>query len=324
MSSRRYQSWYWAPAPPGSEQRRACSSTATATGCCSTRWGVIGLAAERRPADAQLAMQLLRAHMQPISQRNVSRAPSLTSIRPQNTNPPGTINTRHPRRAAWPAPTPPQKASTLIWGATWCSAIGSTLTSCWIRHWEREMRRGTHSRWGEGVSHGWMARACIRSHNLAAHCNRSQTPPPQTTARELCVDQGAVGGLPVSEQHRGAGQGGSGERRGVLRGRCWWGRQSQALAPSLGYPRGLSGTTHKHKTSPTRHTSTNQPTNQVKCLTGLVEAKVANATATCPPKTFDDWIMRCMGEGIADMFMRPYNFKVGHWAAQLPESAIGQ
>ena len=26
--------------------------------------------------------------------------------------------------------------------------------------------------------------------------------------------------------------------------------------------------------------------------------------------TFDDWIMRVMGEGIANLFMRPYNFKV--------------
>ena len=31
-----------------------------------------------------------------------------------------------------------------------------------------------------------------------------------------------------------------------------------------------------------------------------------------PPKNFDEWILRVMGEGIADIFMRPYNFKV--WA----------
>lgn len=49
---------------------------------------------------------------------------------------------------------------------------------------------------------------------------------------------------------------------------------------------------------------------QVKCLTGLVEAKVANATTKTPPATFDEWIVRVMGEGIADIFMRPYNFKV--------------
>ena len=26
--------------------------------------------------------------------------------------------------------------------------------------------------------------------------------------------------------------------------------------------------------------------------------------------TFDEWILRVMGEGIANLFMRPYNFKV--------------
>ena len=30
------------------------------------------------------------------------------------------------------------------------------------------------------------------------------------------------------------------------------------------------------------------------------------------PRNFDEWILRVMGEGIADLFMRPYNFKV--WA----------
>lgn len=51
---------------------------------------------------------------------------------------------------------------------------------------------------------------------------------------------------------------------------------------------------------------------QIKCLTGLVEAKVSNATAQGKPKNFDEWICRVMGPGIADIFMRPYNFKV--WA----------
>jgi protoporphyrinogen oxidase len=52
--------------------------------------------------------------------------------------------------------------------------------------------------------------------------------------------------------------------------------------------------------------------NQVDCINGLIEAKVANATATSAPANFDEWIMRVMGKGIADIFMRPYNFKV--WA----------
>ena len=28
------------------------------------------------------------------------------------------------------------------------------------------------------------------------------------------------------------------------------------------------------------------------------------------PANFDEWIQRVMGAGIADLFMRPYNFKV--------------
>jgi len=51
---------------------------------------------------------------------------------------------------------------------------------------------------------------------------------------------------------------------------------------------------------------------QVNCINGLIEAKVANAIATSAPANFDEWILRVMGEGIADIFMRPYNFKV--WA----------
>lgn len=49
---------------------------------------------------------------------------------------------------------------------------------------------------------------------------------------------------------------------------------------------------------------------QIKCLTGLVEAKVNNTLAQSKPKNFDEWILRVMGSGIADIFMRPYNFKV--------------
>ena len=49
---------------------------------------------------------------------------------------------------------------------------------------------------------------------------------------------------------------------------------------------------------------------QIKCLSGMAEARVANAIAQGKPKNFDEWIMRVMGSGIADLFMRPYNFKV--------------
>ncbi len=49
---------------------------------------------------------------------------------------------------------------------------------------------------------------------------------------------------------------------------------------------------------------------QITCLTGLIDAKVANTMATAKPKNFDEWILRTQGEGIANLFMRPYNFKV--------------
>jgi protoporphyrinogen oxidase len=45
---------------------------------------------------------------------------------------------------------------------------------------------------------------------------------------------------------------------------------------------------------------------------GMVDAALAARTATDKPKDFDEWIVRMMGTGIADLFMRPYNFKV--WA----------
>ena len=41
-----------------------------------------------------------------------------------------------------------------------------------------------------------------------------------------------------------------------------------------------------------------------------MEAKVQNSLAQGKPSNFDDWIIRVMGPGIADIFMRPYNFKV--------------
>jgi len=51
---------------------------------------------------------------------------------------------------------------------------------------------------------------------------------------------------------------------------------------------------------------------QVDCINGMIDATVANALAKSPPNNFDEWILRVMGEGIANIFMRPYNFKV--WA----------
>lgn len=44
----------------------------------------------------------------------------------------------------------------------------------------------------------------------------------------------------------------------------------------------------------------------------MVDALETRIRAKEPPSTFDEWILRMMGQGLADVFMRPYNFKV--WA----------
>jgi len=51
---------------------------------------------------------------------------------------------------------------------------------------------------------------------------------------------------------------------------------------------------------------------QTKCIDGMIDAAELRATTTTKPKNFDEWIIRMMGVGLADLFMRPYNFKV--WA----------
>ena len=51
---------------------------------------------------------------------------------------------------------------------------------------------------------------------------------------------------------------------------------------------------------------------QVRCVDGLIDAALAFRGVPTFPQNFDDWILRTMGKGIADVFMRPYNFKV--WA----------
>lgn len=44
----------------------------------------------------------------------------------------------------------------------------------------------------------------------------------------------------------------------------------------------------------------------------MIDAAEERVRAKNPPQNFDEWIVRMMGVGIADLFMRPYNFKV--WA----------
>ncbi|KAL1902139.1 hypothetical protein Cpir12675_000038 [Ceratocystis pirilliformis] len=51
---------------------------------------------------------------------------------------------------------------------------------------------------------------------------------------------------------------------------------------------------------------------QAICIDGLIEAALEHRVSNTKPKDFDEWIVRLMGTGIADIFMRPYNYKV--WA----------
>ena len=47
-------------------------------------------------------------------------------------------------------------------------------------------------------------------------------------------------------------------------------------------------------------------------MDGMIDAALEARVSNGKPKDFDEWIVRMMGTGIADLFMRPYNFKV--WA----------
>ncbi|EEY16894.1 autoinducer 2 sensor kinase/phosphatase luxQ [Verticillium alfalfae VaMs.102] len=47
-------------------------------------------------------------------------------------------------------------------------------------------------------------------------------------------------------------------------------------------------------------------------MDGLIDAALEARVSNTKPKDFDEWIVRNIGEGIANIFMRPYNYKV--WA----------
>ena len=47
-------------------------------------------------------------------------------------------------------------------------------------------------------------------------------------------------------------------------------------------------------------------------MEGLIDAAMEARVSNTKPQTFDEWILRNTGIGIANLFMRPYNFKV--WA----------
>jgi len=52
------------------------------------------------------------------------------------------------------------------------------------------------------------------------------------------------------------------------------------------------------------------PSAQLKAMSGLIDAFAQSLSVQKKPANFDEWIVRNMGEGIADIFMRPYNYKV--------------
>jgi protoporphyrinogen oxidase len=58
------------------------------------------------------------------------------------------------------------------------------------------------------------------------------------------------------------------------------------------------------------------PAERARCVEGLFQARRGPAP---PDENFDDYVVRTFGPGIAELFMRPYNFKV--WAH--PLTAIG-
>lgn len=60
---------------------------------------------------------------------------------------------------------------------------------------------------------------------------------------------------------------------------------------------------------------------QVLCLEGMIDAAMEARVANTKPKDFDEWIMRNVGEGIANIFMRPYNYKV--WAVPTTKVRCG-
>ncbi|CAD6982465.1 unnamed protein product, partial [Tilletia controversa] len=59
---------------------------------------------------------------------------------------------------------------------------------------------------------------------------------------------------------------------------------------------------------------------QVKCIEGMIDAADERVRAKGIPTNFDEWIVRMMGVGIADLFMRPYNFKV--WAVPTTQLVV--
>jgi len=62
-------------------------------------------------------------------------------------------------------------------------------------------------------------------------------------------------------------------------------------------------------------------TEMLECLEGVIKAKENPALQASKPRTFQDWIDRNFGDGLARVFLNPYNLKV--WAYK-PEQMSAQ
>jgi hypothetical protein len=74
--------------------------------------------------------------------------------------------------------------------------------------------------------------------------------------------------------------------------------QDLPLRPPMLPPHPHPTPTHAHahaRMRPQNNISALDKEDQIKCLTGVVEAKVLNTVAQGKPKNFDEWIMRVMG-----------------------------
>ncbi len=56
---------------------------------------------------------------------------------------------------------------------------------------------------------------------------------------------------------------------------------------------------------------------RARCVRGLISAAIAGSAGAPPPQHFGEWIDAAFGSGIAELFLRPYNWKV--WAYPLEE-----
>jgi len=59
---------------------------------------------------------------------------------------------------------------------------------------------------------------------------------------------------------------------------------------------------------------------QVACVNGLIDASQHSQLVQPKPTNFDEWIIRVMGVGIAELYMRPYNFKVWGFPTKMLQS----